>query len=144
MQKNGQLVETICTLSKLMKEQMSYSTDLTTLTLAQLQTLIFLKNHRSVSMRDIANHFSIELPSATSLLNKLHSVELVERQQDEKDRRIVRIALTAKGESLLKEAMEQRTKKISHMLSSLSQKDQDDLLRILQILVAKLKQNNET
>jgi DNA-binding MarR family transcriptional regulator len=87
-------------------------------------------------MRDIAKCFSITMPSATALIDKLIEMKFVFRKNDETDRRIVKISLTKQGEKLLEEAMKQRMDKINKFLVSLSKKDKEDLLRILQKITA--------
>jgi DNA-binding MarR family transcriptional regulator len=137
--KNSQLVEAIFKVTRLMKRDMSYTSEMMHLSMLQLQALLFLKQKQNAQMREIAEHFHIELPSATSLLQKLHQMKLVKRQTDENDRRIVRILLTDAGEKLLKEAITARSKKIEKMLSYLSEKDSMDLSRILEVLTQKLE-----
>lgn len=136
---NTKLVETLFEISRFMKQEMSYTTSLTHLSVLQIQTLVFLSQNKKVPMSDIAEYFHIELPSATSLLNKLYDQKLVERFTDELDRRLVRIALTSEGKRLLKQAMGERKKKLEKMLSYLSEKERFDLLNILETLKNKLQ-----
>lgn len=136
---NTQLVEEIFKFSRFMKGQMCFDTALLRLSMLQLQALVFLKRHDKAQMSEIATNFKIELPSATSLVHKLSTLHLVERQADEKDRRLVRIVLTKKGKALLDQAMKERSKKISNTLSYLSEADRKDLLRIMQKLVATME-----
>jgi DNA-binding MarR family transcriptional regulator len=126
-----QLIDAIFKLSRVMRESATRDNDLTHLSMLQIQTLVFLKKNPDVQMGEIASNFSIELPSATSLINKLSKANLCIRKADEKDRRLVLIALTKKGELLLDKAMEEKTKKIKDNLSHLSEKDKTDLLRII-------------
>src|SRR5690349_6388385 len=125
----NKLIEVMFKVSRFMKS-MHYKSPLVNLSMIQLQALIFLKHNPSAQMSDIATHFRIELPSATSLVNKLHEMELVERQTDDKDRRLVRIDLTNTGQTLLKDAMIERNKKIETLLSYVAESDKDELLRI--------------
>ena len=99
-----------------MKEKMSYTDKLTHLSVLQIHTLIFLKHNKKNSMSDIADYFNIELPSATSLVNKLCDQKLIKRYEDKSDRRLVMIALTEEGKTLLKQVMCQRRKKIEEIL----------------------------
>src|SRR6266566_263350 len=87
--------------SRLFRERMHYSSQIAHLSFLQLQTLTYLKLQNNAQMGEIAEHLHIELPSATSLLNKLVALQLVMRQQDEKDRRLVRIVLTEEGNAIL-------------------------------------------
>ena len=134
-----ELVELMFKVFRSMKEKMSYTDKLTHLSVLQIHTLIFLKHNKKNSMSDIANYFHIELPSATSLVNKLCDQKLVKRYEDEKDRRLVMIALTEGGEALLKQVMCERKKKIKKILSYLSIKERKDLSTILVTLNNKLQ-----
>ena len=69
--------------------------------------------------------------------------DLIKRQNEKTDRRIVKLVLTKKGDSLLAEAMKQRTKKIDKMLSYLPQKEKEQLLQILKSLMQNIQKNNE-
>src|ERR1700685_845456 len=87
-------IEVMFKCSRLFRERMHYTSTIAHLSYLQIQTLTYLKLQQNAQMSEIAEHFHIELPSATSLLNKLVALQLVKRQQDEKDRRLVRIVLT--------------------------------------------------
>jgi DNA-binding MarR family transcriptional regulator len=141
--KTIELVEMMFQISRLMKDQMSFTNNLTHLSILQMQTLIFLNKNVNTTMSDIAGNFHIELPSATSLLNKLVDLKLVKRLEDKIDRRLVRIALTKKGKVLLEQAVHQRRMKIEKMLSYLSHKEKDELLNIFKTLQTNLQKQNE-
>ena len=138
-----ELIETTFKIFRLMKDNMCYVSSIKQLTLLQLQALIFINNNSSVPMKKIAEYFCIELPSATSLLNKLTDMNLVERQSDPNDRRLVRIKLTNEGQTLLKNAMLERAKKMERLLSFLSEEDKATMLRIVTTLTEKMEVGNE-
>jgi DNA-binding MarR family transcriptional regulator len=133
------LVEMMFKISRLMKEEMSYTNNLTHLSILQIQALIFLKQAGLVTMSDIAVNFRIELPSATSLVNKLCDQKLVKRSADPEDRRLVRISLTEDGRALLEQAVRERRKKIEKILSYLSVSEKADLMNIFKTLKNKLQ-----
>jgi DNA-binding MarR family transcriptional regulator len=141
---DSQLIEKIFTFSRLMKEKMSYDTGFLHLTLLQIQTLLFLHHNPQVQMRDIAAHFSIEMPTATNLIHKLVKEDLVTRQLDDEDRRLVRILLTQKGQKLLEDAIRERNQKLSLLLSRLPKADKENLLRIISMLTATMEVSHET
>lgn len=134
-----ELVDLMFKTFRLMKEEMSFTNNLTHLSILQIQTLIFLKHNKKTSMGDVAEYFHIELPSATSLLNKLCDHKLVERHEDENDRRLVMISLTNEGKKLLQQAINQRRKKLEKTLSYLSGKEKNELLNIMKTLTNKLQ-----
>ena len=90
-------------------------------------------------MSEIAGYFRIELPSATSLINKLCDQKLVTRHADPDDRRLVLITLTEEGQKLVIQAMHQRRIKLEKMLSYLSEREKSDLLSIIRTLGTKLQ-----
>ncbi|MCL4338657.1 MarR family winged helix-turn-helix transcriptional regulator [Patescibacteria group bacterium] len=141
--KTNELVEMMFKVSRLMKEEMSYTNNLIHLSILQIQTLIFLSQNKKVSMGDIAGYFRIELSSATSLLNKLCDQGLVQRHEDKEDRRLVMITLTDKGKTLLKQAISHRRIKLEKMLSYLSQREKSELLNILKTLNNRLQRQDE-
>lgn len=140
---NTELIESIFSFSRLMKEEMSYDSRFLHLSMLQLQALFYINTHEGCQMSEIANNFKIELPSATSLINKLKSLSFVERKTDEKDRRLVRIFLTIKGKSMFEQAMKERSKKLSAILQHLSLQDKTALQEILQKLILKMEQRYE-
>lgn len=137
-----QFLEEFFKFSRCLKEKIDYKNDLTELSILQLHALIYLKEHQHAQMTEIAKHFKIELSSTTSLINKLCTMELTDREVDSNDRRLVRIQLTEKGKKLLQDAIEVRTKKIEKMLSFLSEQDATDLLRIMQTLNKRIDQSH--
>ena len=120
--------------SRMLRDEMRYASNIAHLSMLQIHTLSFLKQKQNAQMTEIAENFHIELPSATSLLNKLVALQLVKRQADEKDRRMVRIALTEAGNDILKKAMEEKVAHMERMLSYLTESEQHELLRLLEKL----------
>lgn len=143
MDVNAQLVEAFFKISRLMKDEMGYDSDLLRLSMLQLQVLMYLKRNPDTQMSEVASHFQIELPSATSLINTLARLKLAQRNADKKDRRLVRIALTPKGLKLLVDAMKQRGEKMKHNLNYLSSEDKKSLLAILERFTAQLEKKHE-
>jgi DNA-binding MarR family transcriptional regulator len=100
----------------------------------QVQALVSIKKG-NVSMSEIAHKFNIELPSATSLINKLYEMKLVKRYTDEKDRRLVNLSLTKKGNGMLNGLMKKKLEHAKQMLSYLSKEDKKQLFLIIQKIV---------
>jgi DNA-binding MarR family transcriptional regulator len=138
------LIESLFKISRWMKGQAVYRNDICQLTMLQLQTLLFVKQHNNTPMTEIAKHFNIELPSATSLVEKLCKAGLAERKADPKDRRLVRISLTQQGTSFFEEAMKERLEKTNIILSYLSEEDKEDLMRIVDKLMNKMEVIHES
>lgn len=142
-QNTNELADTIFQVFRLLKGQMSFNNDITYLSILQIHAIIFLHQKENASMSDIAEHFKIELPSATSLVEKLYKKNLIVRNEDEKDRRLVVISLSEEGKKLVKQAMSDRRKKLEKMLEYFTEKERSELLNILQKLYTRLQEKND-
>lgn len=140
---DSQIIDAIFKLSRFMRDSNTKDHSISRLSMLQIQALIFLKKNKNAQMTEIASQFGIELPSATSLINKLVSESLASRKNDKKDRRLVRITITTKGDQLLKKAREEKCRHIKENLTHLSEKDKLELLRIIDKMVMGVEKNNE-
>jgi DNA-binding MarR family transcriptional regulator len=134
---NNQILEALFKLVKDFKGSMSDSFKHSHLTMLQCEAMMCIKKNKQAHMGDIANHFATTMPTATALIDKLIDTKYVKRENDAKDRRIVRINLTKSGEKLLSESIKQKTSKMDKLLSYLPKQDKLNLLRILNILAEK-------
>lgn len=73
---------------------------------AQLDVLMNLHRHPGMSQHDLARKLLVGRSNITMLLPQLEGRQLVRRESDCKDRRILRLSLTDAGESLLMKALE--------------------------------------
>ncbi|PWJ85984.1 DNA-binding MarR family transcriptional regulator [Pseudaminobacter salicylatoxidans] len=72
---------------------------------AQLDVLMNLYRHPGMSQHDLARKLLVGRSNITMLLPQLESRDLLRREGDCKDKRILRLSLTAAGEALLMEAL---------------------------------------
>ena len=96
-----------------MKEEMSFGEELMNLSASQFMSLMYISEHAPVTMSAIASYLRIELPSATSVINKLSRAKLIKRHASPDDRRLVLISLTERGQDLLKQAKDLRRQKLN-------------------------------
>lgn len=136
---NEEIAESMFTLSRLMKEEMTFDSETAQLTILQLQAMIFIKRNEAVTMTEVANHFNISLPTATSLSNKLVAAKLITRKSSNRDRRVVTLILTLKGKDLLLQAMKYRNAKLQTMLSYMSLEEKEQLLTIIKNLIRNIQ-----
>lgn len=140
---NNEIIDMMSRLFRTMKHSMSFHSEHSHVTTLQFEVLWCIKKKKHAQMGEIAENFSVAMPTATALINKLIITKLVKRESDKKDRRIVRIALTKQGEKLLDEMAKQRNNRIHELLSYLSGKDKRDFLRILKTIVEKSESYEE-
>ena len=101
------------------------------ISLLQLLSLKYIAEKEPI-MRDVAKHFGITPPSATSLINTLSRSGFVSRKESSKDRRIVRIVLTASGKRELEGHQRHMTQEIGGKLKKLTEHERKQLLYILE------------
>jgi len=101
------------------------------LTLSQWRAINVLVSFNGITQKEIADKLELEAPSLIPMIDKLQSLELVERRSDPKDRRINRIYLTKKAESLYQSMHECG---LSIIKSATKGIDQDQLNLIIKYL----------
>ena len=91
----------------------------------------FLSSHTDSKMTDIAHFMGVSTAAATGIVERLVKYGYVLREFDPKDRRIIKIKLTAKGAELVKKINQQRREMIIKIFGKISEMDRQDYLRIL-------------
>ena len=76
------------------------------LKLAQLDLLMNVYRHPGISQQDLARRLLVGRSNVTMLLPPLEERQLLVREGDAKDRRILRLSLTPQGEAVLVEALD--------------------------------------
>jgi DNA-binding MarR family transcriptional regulator len=71
---------------------------------AQLWALAEIRDRPGLSVSELSQLLSIELPTASNLLARLGARKLVRRERSTPDQRVVRVFLTAEGERLVRRA----------------------------------------
>lgn len=89
-------------------------------TTEQFGVLTQVLDRRSLSMSEVAVARNVALNTATSLVDRLVTAGLVERQGDPSDRRVVRVVITAKGRTLVERLRTIRREAIRRLLDDLS------------------------
>lgn len=108
------------------------------LPLAQCEILAFVAEHQSPTMRDIAKHFAITAPSATSLVEGLVREHMLTRTQDRQDRRAVRVTLTPKGKRTATTLAKRKLAVLGSLITKLNANERGDLERILRRITSNI------
>jgi MarR family transcriptional regulator, transcriptional regulator for hemolysin len=141
---HDKIFELFFTVSREIREKMmGFDSTTMQLTILQLQTLVLIKRHKTLTMSDVANEFKISLPTATVLTDKLIKMGLIERKEGKNDRRKVNVFLVRKGDRLMRKAMKVRHQKMNKILEYLMPEDKKALLRILTNLANNIQKSNE-
>ena len=89
------------------------------LTIAQVKSLFFISNQGKVNFRMLAAALKVTPSNVTGIIDRLVEQGLVSRTENPEDRRMLTLALTAKGESLITSLRERRVSQMSDILKSL-------------------------
>ena len=87
-----------------------------------------------ITQSDLAERLKVARPTVTVMLQKMEKAGLIERRSDEQDQRYTRIYLTDAGRVLQDDMHRQVDEMILDVVAPLSEKDQAELLRLLNAL----------
>lgn len=93
-------------------------------------TLGYLKRNKKARPSDISKELGLTPPTVTHLVNKLVKKELVERQLDATDRRIIYLVITEKGKETLKRASVEGQALRRELFLKLTEEEQEQLLAL--------------
>jgi len=91
------------------------------LSLTQLKAMAFLERvEREVSVKDLAGELGLSLPAASRSIDGLHGRGLLERREDEDDRRMKRVQLTPEGSRTVRRLNDIRISGLEDFLTTFS------------------------
>lgn len=94
---------------------------------AHYLTLIILKERGDLSISEIGNLIGMKKQNMTYLTNKLVEDGLIQRLHDMSDRRVIKIALTSKGEEYLEEWRKSKIKETKEDFSFYNDNDMNEI-----------------
>jgi DNA-binding MarR family transcriptional regulator len=104
------------------------------LTISQMYTLGFLRHHAPATMGAMATSCHVALSTMTESVNRLVRMGLVARIPGAKDRRVIQVRLTPKGQRMFKRQGDQNRDLFARLLGSLSETDQKRLVAAFQAI----------
>ena len=103
------------------------------LTMPQAKTLVYLADGPR-RMSSIAGRLGVEMPSATSMIDRLVAKELVGRGQDPADRRAVVCSITAAGRDAVEKFWSLRAARTESLAAVLSTEELEIVVPAMQIM----------
>jgi len=101
------------------------------ITLPQFLILEFLHKEGQSRMSFLAQFMNVTTAAMTGIADRLVRDGYVKRVYDPKDRRIIKIELTGRGNELVKKLHGERRKMVMRIFGKISEADRRDYLRIL-------------
>ncbi|GAH66899.1 unnamed protein product, partial [marine sediment metagenome] len=108
------------------------------ISLPEIFVLGQLSSNEKPTMSELGRSISMDLSTLTRTVDKLVKKEFVARKRDPEDRRMVRVALTAKGRRIISRFEEARKKHIESILRQMTSPERRDLLHIFKTLHARI------
>ncbi len=103
--------------------------------ISQIDTLSYIAEKGTPSMKEIASHLKITPPSATAIIEIMQNKKLITRVSNNKDRRTIRVTLTPKAWKFFKMLHERKFKIFNQMFSKLQDTERKQFIKILTILI---------
>ncbi|MEK6646805.1 MAG: MarR family transcriptional regulator [Candidatus Firestonebacteria bacterium] len=113
------------------------------LSMPQWKAVTLFIHKDSFKMTELAKIFGLTLPTMTHCIDQLVKKDIVKRNHDEKDRRIVLISLTVKGQEIIKKIESCHRDMMTSLLKNLTTDDQKAFIVTLENLLGILKRQKE-
>ncbi|HED23488.1 MAG TPA: MarR family transcriptional regulator [Firmicutes bacterium] len=120
------------------------------ITPGQINALLVLYFNDNLTMGELSSEIYLAESAATRLVDRLVNLNLVKRKGDDKDRRIVRVTLTAYGRQLSELVFERRSYRFNNLARRLSPAERESLvvslravMRVFEELDKNSQQNND-
>lgn len=101
------------------------------LTMPQAAFLVFLHDTDASNVSGISRQWNISQSVATRMIDRLVEKEMVERERDRDDRRVVHVRLTKEGKRFVDKVCAERDENIRGIFSVLDEKERSAVLEIL-------------
>ena len=109
------------------------------LSFSQVAALHIIDRDKTVNVNDISNKLNLSMSATSRLIDELVKKELIQRKEDQDNRRAKIISLTPAGETFMNNLSVERVKIIELSASTIADKIP---LKILKIISGKLFKNN--
>jgi DNA-binding MarR family transcriptional regulator len=112
------------------------------LTIAQLDTMAYLYEHKKAKMSEMAKNAGVKMPTMTDMVNKLVNMGIVKREHDERDRRTVWVHITKNVEKMVFSHLKQRDEAVAGIMDVLTVEEKKHAAAILKKIVNSLERTH--
>ncbi|MDL2238219.1 MarR family transcriptional regulator [Christensenellaceae bacterium OttesenSCG-928-K19] len=107
----------------------------------QGRLLELIREMQPVGQKDLVEKLDIRPSSLSEMLKKLETKGLIERRQDEQDKRNVVVSLTGEGQKVAEQQTDGRDEITRKMFAALNAEEQEQLNGLLEKLIASWKES---
>ena len=108
-------------------------------TIARFDFLSALDRHGALTLGEVSQYLLVSNGNVTQLRTRLNDDGLIETEQDESDRRVQRVRLTKRGESVFKQMAKAHAARVHSLLGELTNADKQALTRLLDAAKASVR-----
>lgn len=100
----------------------------------QLNALLFLIAEDGITMGELCSRMYLACSTATDLIDRMERNGLIERERDQKDRRVIRLRVLEPGRAVIEEVMKARKHYLGGVLRQVPGEEHDMLIKSLRDL----------
>lgn len=112
-------------------------------TISRFDFLSALDRHGALTLGQVSRHLLVSNGNVTGLVARLKADGLVEAREDENDRRVQTVRLTARGEGVFKKMAKAHAACVDRLLGEFAQADKQALMRLLDGAKASIRRKLE-
>lgn len=125
-----ELMATLHSLHRNMRK-LDTSDDCSPMSMLQMHTLLQVQEHGSCSMKELAKAQKIVPATMTALVERLVKKDMLRREEDPEDRRVIRVRLTEGGKAALRAFYEEKQRRAVMFLDILSEEEQKTFVNLM-------------
>ena len=105
------------------------------LSMGQLKALFFISNRGPATAGKLADAIKVTPANATGIIDRLLEKNLIIRNHDPNDRRVILLRSTSQGDELVAELRQKRKERLTELFNHLPAEDAEIVKQSLQIMV---------
>lgn len=105
---------------------------------AQQFRVLRIIGHGPVTVGEISNHVNSKISAAARLLRRMETKGWIKKKQDDNDRRVFWLELTAGGRKLMESLESRRDRVFKEMFDRLTEKEQETIVKGINLIVKSL------
>lgn len=97
----------------------------------QFDALLLLRENGELTMGELCQKMYLACSTATDLIDRMERNDLIVRERDNEDRRVIRLKTKPKGLQIIEEVLRARKAYLSTILAQVADEDKEQLIRAL-------------
>ncbi|MEQ8468071.1 MarR family winged helix-turn-helix transcriptional regulator [Coleofasciculus sp. E1-EBD-02] len=94
--------------------------------------ILLARNPNGLNISQLAEKTGVSCASITGVVDRMKKANLVTREEDSRDRRVMVVRLAQAGETLLEKVLPDHYRRVAELMSSLNQQDRHSLQTLLE------------